>query len=156
MKEFAGKIEGRMEWSNFRSLTGLFFGDVDLDKANELLKKEGYGELVFIDNGFSKLMELDLDVERLRIYNLMPVGVTKAKAIMLDKKLRKLRKDNCIALGDSIEDLKMAPEVKYFFLMKNALEHKDDLEDELIKYDNVYITDKIMNRGWNEVMGSLL
>jgi len=109
-----------------------------------------------VDNGFSNLMDLNIDINRAHIYNLMPAGVTKANGVILDKKLRNLKKENCIALGDSLEDLKMAAEVKYFFLMKNALEHREELEEELIKYDNVYITEEIMNRGWNEVMSSLL
>lgn len=155
-KGFPGKIESRMEWSRYRSYNALFFGEIDLRRANGLLQREGYKGLVLVDNGFSKLMELDLDVDRLHIYNLMPAGVTKASGVMLDKKLRNLKKENCIALGDSLEDLKMAGEVKYFFLMKNALEHREELEEELVKYDNVYITEEIMNRGWNEIISSLL
>ncbi len=156
MEEFPGKIESRMEWSRYRSHNALFFGEIDLRRANGLLQREGYKGLVLVDNGFSKLMELDLDVDRLHIYNLMPAGVTKANGVMLDKKLRNLKKENCIALGDSLEDLKMAGEVKYFFLMKNALEHSEELEEELVKYDNVYITKGMMNRGWNEIISSLL
>jgi len=156
MKEFPGKIESRMEWSRYRSYNALFLGEIDLKRANDILQREGYERLVLVDNGFSKLMDLDIDVNRAHIYNLIPTGITKANGVILDKKLRNLKKENCIALGDSLEDLKMATEVKYFFLMKNALEHREELEEELIKYDNVYITEEIMNRGWNEVMSSLL
>ncbi len=156
MMEFPGKIEGRTEWSKYRAYNGLFFGEINLKKANNILRSEGYNGLVLVDNGFSKLMNIDLDVKRLHIYNLMPEGVTKANGIVLDKKIRKIRSENCIALGDSIEDVKMASEVKYFFLMKNALEHREELEEELIKHDNVYITENLMNRGWNEVMESII
>jgi len=156
MKEFPGKIESRMEWSRYRSFNALFFGEIDLDKANKLLQAEGYGSLVLVDNGFSNLVDLELKVDRLHIYNLMPRGVNKANAVRLDKKLRGFNDENCIALGDSLEDLKMASEVKYFFLMKNALEHEEELEPELDKYGNVFITDSIMNRGWFEVMSELL
>jgi len=156
MEGFPGRIESRMEWSRYRSHNALFLGEIDLGRANELLKEAGYKDLVFVDNGFSKLMELDLDVKRFHIYNLMPLGVTKANGVALDKKIRGFKRNDCVALGDSLEDLKMAPEVKYFFLMKNALEHKEELEGELLKYDNVFITEGIMNRGWNEVIRSLL
>lgn len=152
MTEFPEKIESRMEWSRYRSFNALFFGEIDLEKANKLLETEGYESLVLVDNGFSNLVDLRLKVDRLHIYNLMPRGVTKANGVKLDKKLRGFRNENCIALGDSLEDLKMADEVKYFFLMKNALEHEDELETELKKYNNVFITDGIMNRGWFEVM----
>jgi hydroxymethylpyrimidine pyrophosphatase-like HAD family hydrolase len=156
MTEFPEKIESRMEWSLYRSFNALFFGEIDLDRANKLLDTEGYGSLVLVDNGFSNLVDLRLKVDRLHIYNLIPVGVTKASGIKLDKKLRGFKDNNCIALGDSLEDLKMAGEVKYFFLMENALEHEDVLEAELQKYNNVFITDGIMNRGWFEVMDWLM
>ena len=155
-KEFPGKIEGKLEWAMHRSFNALFLGEIDLDKGNKLLRENGFEELILLDNGFSNLFQIDLDVDRLHIYNLMPVGVTKANGVRLDKKLRNFKMENCIALGDSLEDLKMAGEVKYFFLMKNALEHEDELESELQKYNNVFITDGIMNRGWFEVMSELL
>ena len=156
MKEFPEKIESRMEWSRYRSFNALFFGEIDLDRANKLLQAEGYSSLVLVDNGFSNLVDLELKVSRLHIYNLMPRGVTKANGIRLDKKIRGFEDENCIALGDSLEDLKMAGEVKYFFLMKNALEHEDELEGELGKYNNVFITENIMNRGWFEVMSWIM
>ena len=153
---FPDKIESKMEWSMYRSYNVLFFGEVNLDAANKLLKSKGYGDLVMVDNGYSLLEDLDLDVERLHIYNLMPSGVDKAKGIKLDKKIRNFDINNCIALGDSLEDLKMAGEVKYFFLMGNALEHKEMILDELDKYNNVYVTDGVMNKGWTEVIEYLV
>lgn len=155
-KNFPGKIESRMDWSRNRSYNVLFFGEINLEKANKLLKDEGYQGLVMIDNGFSSLMELELGIEKLHIYNLMPFGVNKASGIKLDKKIRNFDTQNCIALGDSPEDLKMADEVKYFFLMQNALEHKEILLDELRKHDNVFITNGVMNKGWVEVIGYLV
>ncbi|NQT66294.1 MAG: HAD family phosphatase [Actinobacteria bacterium] len=155
-KNFPDKIESKMEWSRHRSHTVLFFGEINLNFANKLLKKEGYGELVMVDNGLSSLVELGLDIERLHIYNLMPEGVNKANGIKLDKKIRNFDINNCIALGDSLEDLKMAGEVKYFFLMGNALEHKEMILDELDKYNNVYVTGGVMNKGWAEVIEYLV
>jgi hydroxymethylpyrimidine pyrophosphatase-like HAD family hydrolase len=155
-KEFPNKIEGKLEWAMHRSFNALFLGEIDLDKGNRLLRENGFGELILLDNGFSNLFQVDLDIERLHIYNLMPEGVTKANGVRLDKKLRGFKDENCIAIGDSLEDLKMASEVKYFFLMKNALEHEDELETELEKYNNVFITDGTMNRGWFEIMSWIM
>jgi len=155
-KAFPGKIESQLEWSMGRSYNALFFGDIDIDRANSLLIENGYEGLELVDNGFSKLVSLDIDVEHLRIYNLIPRGVDKASAIKLDRKIRKLVKNNCIALGDSVEDIKMAKEVGAFFLMKNAID-RDGRVAELIKdYDNIFVTSKIMNHGWTEVMDYLL
>jgi len=155
-KNFPGRIEGKIEWSEHRTYNALFFGEIDLGRAKRLLESEGYEGLKIVDNGFSSLVTLDLDIERLHIYNLLPAGVDKSNGIMLDKKKRNFKAGDCIALGDSLEDLKMAGEVKYFFLMKNALEHKETIADELKKYENVYITENEMNRGWAEVMGYLV
>ncbi len=154
-RNFPGKIESKMDWSRYRSHNAAFFGEVNLDKANKLLEDKGYKGLVMVDNGFSSLVDLDLSIEKLHIYNLMPSGVNKASGIKFDKKIRSLDTNNCIALGDSLEDLKMTEEVKYFFLMGNALEHKEVILDELDKHNNVYITDGVMNRGWAEVIGYL-
>ena len=149
---FPNKIDSNLDWSIDRTFNALFFGDVDLEKANKILKDAGYGGLVLVDNGFSKLVKLNLDVENMRIYNLMPRGVDKSSAIKLDKELRNFKDSNCIALGDSIEDLKMAPVVKYFFLMRDAIERDGDILKSLCNFDNVFVTKHRMNRGWAEVM----
>ena len=109
-----------------------------------------------VDNGILSLVDLDLNIEKLHGYNLMPSGVNKASGIKLDKKIRNLDTKNCIALGDSLEDLKMAGEVKYFFLMQNALGHREVILNELRKYNNVFVTNEVMNRGWAEVIGYLV
>jgi HAD superfamily hydrolase (TIGR01484 family) len=153
---FPGKIDSRIEWSNERAYNALFLGDIDVVKANEILDKNGYGGLYLVDNGFSKLMRLNLDVEHLIIYNLMPKGVDKSSAIKLDKEIRKFKKSNCIALGDSSEDLKMAKEVHAFFLMKDTIERDSDILESLKNYDNVFVTGRSMNRGWAEVMEYLV
>jgi len=153
---FPNKIDSNLDWSIDRTFNALFFGDVDLEKANKILKDAGYGALVLVDNGFSKLVKLNLDVENMRIYNLMPRGVDKSSAIKLDKELRNFKDSNCIALGDSIEDLKMAPVVKYFFLMRDAIERDGDILNSLCNFDNVFVTKHRMNRGWAEVMKYLV
>jgi len=153
---FPNKIDSNLEWSINRTFNALFFGEVDLGKANRILKDAGYEGLVLVDNGFSKLVNLTLDVENLRIYNLIPKGVDKSSAIRLDKKLRNFKDENCIALGDSIEDLKMASAVKYFFLMRDAIERNGDILNSLCNFDNVFVTGQRMNHGWAEVMKYLV
>jgi HAD superfamily hydrolase (TIGR01484 family) len=153
---FPNKIDSNLNWSISRSFNALFLGEVDLEKANKILEDTGYGGLLLVDNGFSKLARLKLDVEHMRIYNLMPRGVDKSLAIKLDKKLRNFNNENCIALGDSIEDLKIAPVVKYFFLMKDAIEKDVDILNSLCNFDNVFVTEQRMNRGWAEVMKYLV
>ena len=154
-ENFPQKIEGKVEWSKYRSYNALFFGEIDLPKANRLLKEKGYQTLCLVENGKSALVELNLDVSNLYIYNLMPEGVDKARAIALDKKIRGIPRDQCIALGDSVADISMASEVKYFFLMGGSLKNDAHFLQELKRYDNIYITSQNMNRGWVEVIGHL-
>ncbi len=153
---FPNKIESRLEWSKYRAYNVLFFGEMNLDEANQLLKTSGYEDLIMVDNGYSLLEDLDLDIEKLHIYNLMPSGVDKSDGIKLDKKIRNFGTNNCIALGDSPEDLKMAGEVKYFFLMVNKPEKKETMMDECCRYDNIFVAESVMNRGWVEVMSYLV
>ena len=149
---FPGKVESLIEWSMERTYNALFFGDIDLEKANAVLEENGFSQVMLVDNGFSNLVKLDLDVKRLRILNLIPKGVSKASAIKLDKKIRKLADKNCIALGDSAEDLKMAGDVFAFFITRDAIENNTGIVETIKKYDNVYVTENRMNRGWAEVV----
>jgi len=152
---FPGKIEGRVEWSKYRSYNALFFGEIDLARANKLLKEKGYQGLHLVENGKSALVDLNLDVNTLFIYNLMPEGVDKAAAVALDRKIRGIPSSQCIALGDSPADLSMAGEVGYFFLMGDCLKEDDDFLRKLSCYDNIYLTSQKMNRGWVEVIDYL-
>ena len=149
---FPGKIESHIEWSMGRNYNALFVGEIDLDFANILLKENGYEGAVLADNGFSKMFDTSLDVKHVKIYNLVPKDVDKSSGIRIDKKIRKTSSINCIALGDSVEDLKMAKEVSAFFLMRDSLDNNPQIKDLLINYDNIYITEEKMNRGWFEVI----
>ncbi len=150
---FPGKIEGKIEWSKYRDYNALLLGNINLEKANKLLVENGYEGLCIVENGKTSLYDVDLNVDDLYIYNLMPEGVNKGLAIKLDKKIRNFKTDNCIAFGDSIEDLKMAEEVKYFFLMGGSMVDNMEIINKL--NNNIYITSNKMNRGWVEVASYL-
>ena len=154
-KAFPMKIDYKADWNRYRTTNILFLGEVDLAKANRLLEENGYGDSVLVNNGATELYPVNLNVSKLYLYNLMPKGVDKSTGIKLDKKIRGLSEKNCIALGDSLEDLKMATEVSYFFLMNNDLHEEKDVLEALPEYENVYITEKKMNRGWAEVISFL-
>jgi HAD superfamily hydrolase (TIGR01484 family) len=152
---FPNKIEGKPEWAIYRSTNALFLGDVDIKSANRLLRDNGYGEAELVNNGPTLLENVSLDLKKIYIYNLMPKGVGKINGVRLDKKIRNFKRENCIALGDSMEDLKLASEVKYFFMMENTIEEEKDIIGALKNYDNVFVSDNAMNRGWAEVISYL-
>jgi len=152
---FPGQIEYKAEWNRYRSTNVLFLGEVDLKEANKILAKNGYGDSVLINNGPTSLYPTILNLKKVYFYNLMPKGVDKSSGVKLDKKIRHFSKENCIALGDSLEDLKIASEVSYFFLMNNNFQSEKDIIDVLPEYENVFISEKKMNQGWAEVIGYL-
>ncbi len=149
---FPGKIESHIEWSMGRNYNALFVGEIDLACANALLKENGYGGLVLAENGFSKMFDTGLKVNHLKIYNLIPADVDKSSGIRIDKIIRNFNSANCIALGDSVEDIKMAKEVKAFFLMGDSFEKNPEVAELLSNYENIYITEEKMNRGWAEII----
>jgi len=153
--EFPLQIEYNADWNRYRSTNVLFLGEIDLDRANKLLEQHGYGDWGIINNGPTALYATNLNVNKVYFYNLMPKGVDKSSGVKLDKKLRHLEKKNCIALGDSLEDLKMAGEVSHFFLMNNNFHDEKDVLEALPQYNNVYISESKMNRGWAEVISYL-
>lgn len=154
-KEFPSRIECKADWNRNRSTNVLFLGEIDLERANKILEENGYIDSVIINNGPTSMYSMDLDVNKVYFYNLMPKGVNKSIGVKLDRKIRHLDKKNCIALGDSIEDLKIAGEVMYFFLMNNNIHEEKDILEVLHKYNNVFITEGKMNRGWSEVISYL-
>ncbi|MHB1347254.1 MAG: HAD family hydrolase [Candidatus Humimicrobiaceae bacterium] len=154
-KAFPMQIEYKAEWNRYRSTNILLLGEVDLEKANRLLEENGYGEHVLINNGLTSLYPTTLNLKKMYFYNLVPKGVDKSSGVRLDKKIRHFSSENCIALGDSLEDLKIAKEVSYFFLMNNNFHEEEDILKALPEYENVFISEKSMNKGWAEVIGYL-
>lgn len=154
-KEFPSKIDYSPDWNKYRSTNILFIGNMDLSKANKLLEENGYGDYLIINNGQTGMYTANLDVNKVYYYNLIPKGVDKAAGVRLDKKIRHLEKENCIALGDSLEDLKIAQEVSFFFLMNNDIHEERDVLEALSEYENVYISEQKMNKGWAEIISHL-
>ena len=64
-------------------------------------------------------------------YHLRPRGVSKANAVAAHQRMRGYAPEECIAIGDSREDLGVAGNVGAFFLVANALERDPALSDSL-------------------------
>ena len=112
LEAFAGELEVHSPWHLGREVSHVFRGQVEVGRANELLGAEGHGELELIDNG-------DIEDGR-RCYHLIPAAASKAAAVALHMHARGLAPDECIAVGDSREDLEIAPLVGRFFVVANA------------------------------------
>jgi phosphoglycolate phosphatase len=109
---YADALEPHSPWHLGREVTHLFRGQVDLDEANALLAREGIAGLRLLDNG-------TIDAGR-RCYHLAPAQASKAAAVAAHMRARGYSPEECIGVGDSREDVEVAPVVGHFFLVANA------------------------------------
>jgi hydroxymethylpyrimidine pyrophosphatase-like HAD family hydrolase len=112
LEAYADRLEPHSPWHLGREVTHLFRGQVELDEANALLEREGMGGVRLLDNG-------TIDAQR-RCYHLAPETASKAAAVVAHMRARGYAPEECIAVGDSHEDLQVAPIVGRFFLVANA------------------------------------
>ena len=118
-ERFEGRLEWHTPWHTGRELSLLMRGRVDVAEANELLRERGHEDLRFLDNGaIGRPME---GIEGpAHAYHLVPGGASKAKGVAFHVRARGYAPEECIAVGDSIEDLETAASVGRFFCVANG------------------------------------
>ncbi len=129
LEHFAGALEYHTPWSIDRDVSHLFRGNVDLDEARQLLEDHECDWLRLVDNGIvhehAKQMA---GLTVVRAYHLIPAGASKARAVARHMQARGYAPEDCIAVGDSREDLDTADVVGAFWLVANAVERDRELE----------------------------
>jgi hydroxymethylpyrimidine pyrophosphatase-like HAD family hydrolase len=70
-------------------------------------------------------------IESPRAYQLVPRAVSKATGVAFHQRARGYAAHECVAVGDSREDLGMAEVVERFWLVANALERDPSLRQAL-------------------------
>ena len=115
LDRFAGSLEYHDPWHRDREVSHLFRGQVDTRDADALLAEHGHDALRLLDNGA---------IERpgMRGYHLVPRGVSKGAAVARHMRVRGYRPQECIAVGDTREDLTAAAAVGTFWLVANAVD----------------------------------
>ena len=94
---------------------------MDEAAANALLAERGHAGLRLVDNGTIGRDETALDLPGTpRAYHLIPAATSKAAAVERHMRARGYAPEECIAVGDSVEDLAVAAVVGRFFLVANA------------------------------------
>jgi len=125
---YAGRLEYHSPWHLNREISHLFRGLVDANEADELLDQHDHGNLRLVDNGAIAPKESLQDLEAPpRAYHLIPRGSSKADAVARHMRARGYAPEECIALGDSREDMGVAPVVGRFFLVANGREKDPDI-----------------------------
>jgi hydroxymethylpyrimidine pyrophosphatase-like HAD family hydrolase len=120
LEQYAGRLEYHDPWNAGREVSHLFRGQIDAMEADALLTEHGHGALRLVDNG---TMHPRVEGhEDWRAYHLLPRAASKAAGVRFHQGVRGYAPEDCIAVGDSREDLGMAAAVGTFWLVANALE----------------------------------
>jgi hydroxymethylpyrimidine pyrophosphatase-like HAD family hydrolase len=154
-QHFAGRLEWHSPWHRQRELSLLFRGKVDVAEANGLLAERGHTGLKLIDNGaiFAPMEGIDGPAHA---YHLLPEAASKAKAVAFHMRARGYAPEECIAIGDSVEDLEVAEVVGRFFVPANGPERDPALRDAIGGRPNITVTEGRMGEGVYEAVVSTL
>ena len=121
LERYQERLEPHAPWHRDRQFSHLLRGLVDVGEANALLGEHGFARLRLVDNGDIAPKETLLGLEgRPHAYHLIPRGASKAEAVAAHMRARGYGPADCIAVGDSIEDMGVAAHVGRFFLVANA------------------------------------
>ena len=132
LERYAGRLEYHDPWHLDRDVSHLFRGDVDAFEADALLREHGHEYVRLVDNGAIVARSDGLPgIERPRAYHLIPREASKARAVAFHMRVRGYSPPECIAIGDSREDLGAVEAVGAFWLVANGLERDPSLREAL-------------------------
>jgi len=154
-ERFERRLEWHHPWHRDRQLSHLFRGRVDVEEANALLAEHGHEDLRFLDNGAIVRRMEGIDGPA-HAYHLVPGGASKAKAVGFHMRARGYAAEECIAVGDSLEDLDAAEFVGRFFVVANGPERDPGLREAIAGRANVTVTEGRTGDGvYEAVIGTL-
>jgi hydroxymethylpyrimidine pyrophosphatase-like HAD family hydrolase len=116
--------------------------------------EHGHEDLRFLDNGAIARPVEGVDVAH--AYHLVPGGASKAKGVAFHQRARGYAPEDCIAIGDSIEDLETAGSVGRFFCVANGPARDPALREALARFPNATVTEGAMGEGFYEAVISTL
>src|SRR3954466_15821408 len=150
LDRFAGGLGDHRPRHPARRVSHLMRGLGDAGEANALLADAGHAELRLVDNGAiaPKPSLKDLDGPP-HAYHLMPAEASKAAAVEAHRRARGYAQGDCIAVGDSREDVGVAPAVGRFFLVANGAEKDASLRGAHV---NVEVTEARNGEGFYEAV----
>lgn len=149
-ESYPDKLEFHEPWHVGRTLSHLFRGDVDTAEVNQRLEAAGHGDLRLLDNGaINRPMP---GIETTHAYHLVPKGVSKAGAVAAHAQARGYALDETIAVGDSVEDLEVAPSVGRFFMVANGPERDPGVRSAISRFDNITVTEGRSGDGFYEAV----
>jgi hydroxymethylpyrimidine pyrophosphatase-like HAD family hydrolase len=153
LETYAGRLESHAPWHREREFSHLMRGLIDAGEANALLAEHGHGNLRLVDNGVISRGETELELEaRAHAYHLIPSAASKGNAVAAHMRARGYQPEQCIAVGDSREDLGVAEFVARFFLVANAVERDPELASRAPPGARVEVTEARNGEGFYEAV----
>ena len=129
LERYERRLEYHDPWHRDREISHLFRGYVDTFEADDLLRAQGHQGLRLVDNGAIRRRSPTLEVAQSHAYHLIPAAASKAGAVARHMQVRGYAPEECIAVGDSREDMDAADVVGTFWLVGNALERDPGLRE---------------------------
>jgi phosphoglycolate phosphatase len=155
LERYAGRLEYHTPWSVGREVSPLFRGAVDLADVDRLLAASGFGWLRLVDNGVIHENRMPR-LATVHAYHLVPAGASKARAVARHMQARGYARDECIAVGDSREDMDTDRVVSTFWLVANALERDPSLAGEVNRRPHVRVATEGYGAGVYEAVVTTL
>jgi hydroxymethylpyrimidine pyrophosphatase-like HAD family hydrolase len=157
LEHFAGRLEYHTPWSAARDVSHLFRGAVDPVEVQELLDGAGCEWLRLVDNGVVRAKSEQMaGLAVVHAYHLIPAGASKARAVARHMRAHSYAPGECIAVGDSREDLGAASVVGAFWLVANALERDPTLQAEIAGHPAVHVASEGYGAGVYEAVVTTL
>jgi len=157
LSHYAGRLEYHEPWHLDREVSHLFRGLVDAFEADALLREHGFEQLRLVDNGVVRSRSAALaDLPQVRAYHLVPAAASKAGAVARHRQARGYAPEECIAIGDSREDMGAAAAVGTFWLVGNAVERDPTLSEAIAGRANVRIAEGHYGAGVYEAVVTTL
>jgi phosphoglycolate phosphatase len=157
LERYAGRLEYHTPWSAGRDVSHLFRGLVDLDEVKTTLEQAGYDWLRLVDNGVVRAASEQMaGLPTIHAYHLIPAGASKSRGVARHMQARGYRPEDCLAVGDSREDLDTAAVVGSFWLVANALERDPTLEREASGHTGVRVASESYGSGVYEAVVTTL
>jgi hydroxymethylpyrimidine pyrophosphatase-like HAD family hydrolase len=157
LETFPTQLEYHAPWHVNREVSHLFRGLVDAFEVDELLKANGHDHLRLVDNGtVHSRSDALAGLPQVRAYHLVPRAASKAGAVARHMQIRGYAPQECIAVGDSREDLGAAAAVGTFWFVANALEKDPTLREAISGRANVRVAEGRNGEGVYEAVVTTL
>ena len=89
-------------------------------------------------------------------YHLVPGGASKGNAVAFHLRVRGYAPEECIGVGDSLEDLDSAAAVGRFYVVANGPARDPSMREALARFENAAVTEGAMGDGFYEAVVATL